>query len=393
MATTHNPPPVHPAQVTVDLDAIAGNAETLSALGRRSGAEMMAVVKANAYGHGLVPSARAALAGGATWLGAAQAGEALQLRAAGVASPILTWLYSPQADLSALLTADVDVSVSSSQALEQVRAAAEHTGRTAHVHLKVDTGLGRGGVMRQDLPELARRLRQAESDGLARVVGVWSHFAFADAPDHPTVRGQQVVFEEALGIARQAGLRPTLRHLANSAATLTNPTAHYDLVRPGLAVYGLSPVPGIGGPATFGLRPAMTVTSRLTLVKQTGPAQGVSYGHEYTTTSDTQLALVPLGYADGVPRSASNTGPVSIDGHRFRIAGRVCMDQFMLDVGCRPLPADATAVLFGDGSDGTPTAEDWAEAAGTISYEIVTRFAPGIERTYVGSQAAEWETL
>lgn len=382
--------PDHPAQVTVDLDAIANNAATLVALGQRSGAETMAVVKANAYGHGLVPCARAALAGGASWLGVAQASEALRLRESGVAAPLLTWLYSPHADLSGLLEADVDVSVSSEHALKQVAAAARHTGRRARVHLKVDTGLGRNGVPAQDLPELARRLHDAESDGLLQVVGLWSHFAWADAPDHPTVRGQQGVFEEALEVVRREGLRPTLRHLANSAATLTNPTSHYDLVRPGLALYGLSPVPDISGPADFGLRPAMTVSSELAMVKHVGRGQGVSYAHAYTTPADTSLALVPLGYADGVPRAASDRGPVSIAGQRFRVAGRVCMDQFVVDVGVDGVAADATAILFGDGATGAPTAQEWAEAAGTISYEIVTRFAPLLPRCYVGSQAREW---
>lgn len=381
---------LHPATVTVDLDAISHNAATLAALGRRSGAELMAVVKADAYGHGLVPSSRAALAGGATWLGVAQAEEAIRLRRAGVDAPVLTWLYSPQADLSELLTSDVDVAVSSGHALDQVVAAAHRTSRVARVHIKVDTGLGRNGVMPTDLPELSRRLHEAESDGTVQVVGAMSHFAFADAPDHPTVRGQQVVFEEALEIIAGAGLQPRLRHLANSAATLTNPTAHYDLVRPGLALYGLSPVPDIGGPADYGLRPAMSVTTELGQVKQVGPGQGVSYGHTYSTAERSHLALIPLGYADGVPRSASGSGPVTIDGRRFQVAGRVCMDQFMVDVGPEGVRPDARAVLFADGRDGAPTAQDWAQAAGTISYEIVTRFAPGIPRTYVGENARKW---
>lgn len=380
----------HSATVTVNLDAIAHNAGVLAALAAGRGARAMAVVKADAYGHGLVPVARAALDGGAAWLGAAQAGEALALRQAGVTAPLLTWLYSPSADLTPLVEADVDVSVAWSQGLDQVIHAASRAGRPARVHVKLDTGLGRGGVPAAALPGLAARLRQAEADGRIQVVGAWSHFAFADAPEHPTVRGQQDVFEECLDALRENGVEPSLRHLANSAATLTNPSAYYDLVRPGLALYGLSPVPDIAGPAEFGLQPAMSASSELALVKEVPAGTGVSYGLTYTTSTDTTLALVPLGYGDGVPRHGSSTLPVTIDGRRLTVSGRVCMDQFVVDVGPQGVPEGSRVVLFGDGTDGCPTAEDWARAAGTISYEIVTRFAPGIPRTYVGEKAQEW---
>jgi alanine racemase len=222
-----------------------------------------------------------------------------------------------------------------------------------------------------------------------RIVGVWSHFAYADEPDHPTVRHQQEVFAEAVRRAERAGCRLEVRHLANSAATLTNPGAHYDLVRPGLAVYGLSPVPQLGDPTAYRLRPAMTLVARLALVKALPAGQGVSYGHQYTTTQATRIGVVPVGYADGVPRAASDVGPLSIGGRRHRIAGRVCMDQVLVDLGPdSQAVAGDEVVLFG-GAPGQPSAQDWAAATGTISYEIVTRVGPRVERVHESADPAD----
>lgn len=381
----------YPARAVIDLAAIRGN---VAALTERAGsAAVMAVVKADGYGHGLVPSARAALAGGATWLGATQLDEALALRAAGIESRVLTWLYPPGAPLDRVVDADIDVSVAAGWALDEVLAAARSTGRTARIHLKVDTGLGRSGVLPDRLEPLLDGALAAQAEGLCAVVGLWSHLAWADAPDHPTVLAQAVVFEEALALAERRGARLEVRHLANSAATLTNPAMSYDLVRPGLAVYGLSPVPQLGGPADFGLTPAMRLEADLALVKDVPAGHGVSYGHLYTTPQDTVLGLVPIGYADGVPRHASGVGrqlggPVQVGGRRLGVAGRVCMDQFVLDLG--PGAADRagdTVVLFGSGRDGEPTADDWAAAADTISYEIVTRVGARVPRHYVGGEA------
>lgn len=371
-------------EVVVDLDAIAANVAALA--GHAPTAQVMAVVKADGYGHGLLPAARAALAGGATWLGVAQVAEALALRAGGIDARILCWLYAPGGDLAAAVRADVDVSVAARWALEEAVAAAADSGRTARVHLKADTGLGRGGCMPDRWPDLVDAALAAEAVGAVRVVGVWSHLAFADAPQHPTVRRQAEVFADAVAVATARGADLEVRHLANSAAVLTTPDVHLDLVRPGLAVYGLSPVPGLGDPASYGLRPAMTVRSRVALVKRVGAGQGVSYGHTYTTTEPTTLALVPLGYADGVPRHASGAGPLSVGGRRHSVAGRVCMDQVVVDLG--PDGGDVRegdeVVLFGPGDDGEPTAQDWAEAAGTISYEIVARMSSRLPRRYTG---------
>ncbi|KRE43903.1 alanine racemase [Knoellia sp. Soil729] len=380
------PPEGASGWVTVDLDAISDNVRELAR--RAANAEVMAVVKADAYGHGLVPSARAAVAGGATWLGVAQLNEALQLRAGGVTTRLLTWLYVPGADVGAAIDADIDVSVSAPWALDAVVAAARQRGRTARIHVKVDTGLGRNGALGEGWTELIATLGPVVAEHAVEVIGVWSHFALADAPRHPTVLAQRERFVEAVAELERAGIRPQVRHLANSAATLTNPDVHFDLVRPGLAVYGLSPVPNLGAPQDFGLREAMRVTARLALVKAAPAGQGVSYGHIYTTPRDTVLGLVPLGYADGIPRHAGNLGPVRVGDQRLTIAGRVCMDQFVLDLGPDFAGgAGDEVVIFGRGTDGEPTAQDWASAIDTINYEIVTRISGRLPRVHVGGDA------
>jgi alanine racemase len=378
----------YPARALVDLAAVRRN---VAALTVRSGpAAVMAVVKADGYGHGLVPTARAALAGGATWLGTAQLDEALALRAAGVDARLLAWLYAPGADFAAALAADVDVSVGAPWTLVEVLDAARATGRTARLHLKVDTGLGRNGLLPAELGPLLDVALSAEAEGLCRVVGLWSHLAFADDPGHPTVKAQAVVFADAVSAVEAAGARLEVRHLANSAATLTDPSIHYDLVRPGLAVYGLSPVPQLGDPASFGLTPAMRLEADLALTKVVAAGQGVSYAHRYTTPAATVLGLVPIGYADGVPRHGSGApgawgGPVQVGTRRLGVAGRICMDQFVLDLGADATEtAGDTVVLFGSGADGEPTAEDWARVTGTISYEIVARVGARVPRVYLG---------
>jgi alanine racemase len=373
---------VTPTTARVDLDAIRANVATLKQ--RAGDAAVMAVVKADGYGHGMVPSARAALDGGATWLGVATADEALELRAAGIHVPTLAWLLGPSEDWTAVAAADVDLGVNAMWALGKAAAAATATGRATRVHLKVDTGLGRAGVQPADWPDLVEAAAKAQADGTLEVVGVWSHLAYADQPRHPTIDKQRVVFDEALSVAKAAGIDPQLRHLANSAATLALPSTHYDLVRPGVAVYGLSPGPEVGNPAGLGLMPAMTLTTQLALAKRVPAGHGVSYAHRYTTTRDTTLALVPVGYADGVPRQLTNLGEVAVNGKRYRIAGTVCMDQFVLDVGDDVVAAGDEVVLFGSGESGEPTADDWANAIGTINYEIVTRIGARVPRTYAG---------
>jgi alanine racemase len=388
-----SPPPAPPledglrAAAVVDLAAVRSNVRALRAHAR--GRDLMAVVKADAYGHGMIPCARAALEGGATRLGAALPEEALALRAAGITAPVLCWLWTPGGPFAAALRADVEIAVSAMWALREAVAAARATGRTARLHLKADTGLGRNGATPADWPELLAATRAAEAEGLVRAVGIWSHLACADEPGHPSIPSQLAAFQEALGQAEAAGLRPELRHLANSPATLLLPESHYDMVRPGLAVYGLSPAPEAGGPADFGLRPAMTLSARLANVKAVPGGHGVSYGHCYTTPGPTTLGLVPLGYADGVPRHASGSGPVLVDGKLRTAAGRVAMDQFVVDLGGDTPPPGAEAVLFGPGDRGEPSAEDWARAAGTISYEIVTRIGSRVPRRYLNASTGD----
>ncbi len=367
-------------EAVVDLAAIRANVATLKAA---TTAEVMAIVKADGYGHGLLPSARAALAGGASWLGTAIIDEALALRDAGITAPALAWLWTPgeQEAVHRAVATDVDLSVSSGWQLDAVRAAARDLDVVARVHLKIDTGLSRNGSYVADWPDLLAATAGAQAAGEIDVVGVWSHFAYADEPGHPVIGQQIAAFTDGLAAAARAGIEPRVRHLANSAATLTLPEAHFDLVRPGIAVYGLSPVPQQGD---FGLVPAMTLRSALASVKRVRAGEGVSYGHAYTTAQETTLALVPLGYADGIPRHASNVGPVSINGHRFTISGRVCMDQIVIDVGDLPVATTDQAVLFGPGTRGEPRAQDWADAVGTIHYEIVTRIGPRVARSYVG---------
>ncbi|MDG4828495.1 alanine racemase [Solwaraspora sp. WMMD1047] len=366
------------AEVRIDLDAIR---ENVSRLRSGTSAELMAVVKGDGYGHGMLPVARAALEAGASWLGVCTLDEALTLRRAGITAPVLAWLLVPGLPLHEGVAAGVDLSAASVAQVAEMVAAGETAGRPAAVHLKIDTGLSRGGATAADWPELVEAAAKAQADGLVEVVGVWSHFVYADAPGHPTIDRQLAAFQEGVAVAERAGLRPRLRHLANSAATLTRPDTHFDLVRAGIAVYGLSPVPG----QQHGLRPAMTARARVMLTKRVPAGTGVSYGHTYTTDRETTLAVVPLGYADGVPRHASGTGPVRLAGRTRTIAGRVCMDQIVLDCGDDPVAAGEVATLFGDGADGGPTADDWAAAVGTINYEIVTRFGgPRVPRVYDG---------
>ncbi|AIS00023.1 alanine racemase [Streptomyces glaucescens] len=389
--TAHLPTAPLRARAEIDLAALRANVRALRA--HAPGAALMAVVKSEAYGHGAVPCARAAVAAGATWLGTATPEEALVLRASGAVPAdvrILCWLWTPGGPWREAVEAGIDVSLSGMWALREVTAAARLAGAPARVQLKADTGLGRNGCPPgRDWEELVGAALRAEREGLVRITGLWSHFACADEPGHPSVAAQLALFREMVAYAEDRGARPEVRHIANSPATLTLPEAHFDLVRPGIALYGVSPSPELGTPADFGLRPVMTLSASLALVKQVPGGHGVSYGHHYTTPGETTLGLVPLGYADGIPRHASGAGPVLIGGKWRTVAGRVAMDQFVVDLGGdEPAPGEQ-AVLFGPGDRGEPTAEDWAQAAGTIAYEIVTRIGTRVPRVYVNEDPHE----
>ncbi|MFJ4689775.1 alanine racemase [Streptomyces sp. NPDC088766] len=371
------------ARAEIDLAALRANVRALRA--KAPGAAFMAVVKADGYGHGAVPCARAAVEAGATWIGTATPEEALALRAgAGLPADvrIMCWLWTPGGPWREAVEADLDVSVSGVWALREAVRGARLAGRAARVQLKADTGLGRNGCQPADWPELVAEALRAERAGLVRITGLWSHFACADEPGHPSVAAQLARFREMLAYAEEHGVRPEVRHIANSPAVLTLPETHFDLVRPGIAMYGVSPSPELGSAADLGLRPVMTLSASLALVKHVPGGHGVSYGHHYTTPGETTLGLVPLGYADGVPRHASGTGPVLVGGKWRTVAGRIAMDQFVVDLGGdEPAPGEE-AVLFGPGDRGEPTAEDWAQAAGTIAYEIVTRIGARVPRVY-----------
>ncbi|GIF72294.1 hypothetical protein Asi02nite_18120 [Asanoa siamensis] len=464
-------------QARIDLDALRANVRLLAA--RAGEAELMVVVKADAYGHGLVRCARAARSAGAAWLATAVPEEALALRAAGIDGRLLAWLWTPGGPFAPAVAADIDVSVSGQWDLASVAAAAASVGRRARVHLKIDSGLGRNGAPLRDWPALVRAAAAAEAAGSIRVVGIWSHLAMADEPGHPSLATQSAVFAGAVHLASQAGLHPSVRHLANSAATLLAPAARLDparadrppqtqhadhaghpadarphpahadqrshaqnatpppdarphpahadrpsqeqdatpppdarpdpahagkrpdasdlaasvvtdvrldLVRVGLAAYGLSPAAGVSS-ADLGLRPVMTLASRFAAVKRVPAGQGVGYGLDHRTRGETTLGLVPVGYADGIPRSAGNVGEVWAAGKRRAIVGRISMDQFVVDLGDDPAAPGDEVLIFGPGDRGEPTAEDWARAAGTISYEIVARIGPGVPRIYSGDFA------
>ncbi|MGP9019154.1 alanine racemase [Streptomyces sp. BR1] len=366
------------ARAEIDLAALRANVRALRA--RTPGAQLMAVVKADAYGHGALPCARAAVEAGAAWVGTATPQEALALRAAGIGGRMLCWLWTPGGPWREAIEADIDVSVSGMWALREVTEAARAAGRVARIQLKADTGLGRNGCQPADWPEL---VQAALATPEVRVTGLWSHFACADEPGHPSIAAQLTVFRELLAYAEKEGVDPEVRHIANSPATLTIPESHFDLVRTGIAMYGVSPAPELGTPADFGLRPVMTLAASVALAKQVPAGHGVSYGHHYVTRAETNLALVPLGYADGIPRHASGRGPVLVGGKVRTVAGRVAMDQFVVDLDGDTVEPGADAVLFGPGDRGEPSAEDWARAADTIAYEIVTRIGSRVPRVYL----------
>jgi alanine racemase len=365
------------AEASVDLGAITKNIAALRA--HVAPAAVMAVVKANGYGHGAVPAARAAVRGGADWLGVVHVAEALEIRRAGVDAPLLCLMAIGAHDHAAAIAAGVDLAAGSAGMVRRLAAAAQAAGRPARVHLKADTGLSRGGATAADWPSVLTAARQAQGDGSIVVAGAWSHFASADDPGNPSIEAQLTAFKEALAVAESAGITPQLRHIANTAAALDVPEARYDLVRVGGGSYGLATLPG--GPPAW-LRPAMTLRARLALVKRVPAGTGVSYGHRYVTSRETTLGLVPLGYADGIPRSATGLPLVAARGRRWRIAGTVCMDQLLIDFGDEPVAEGDEVVLFGPGDDGEPTAQEWGEALGTISYEIVTGISARVPRAH-----------
>ncbi|WP_269937626.1 alanine racemase [Arthrobacter sp. HY1533] len=380
-------------QAIIDLSAIANNIRHLREI--CAPARFMAVVKADAYGHGAVQVARTALAAGANWLGTAHVSEALALRAAGIEAPLLAWLHTPATDFTAAVEQEIDLGCSGWE-LDHIVAAARELQRPARVHLKIDTGLGRNGCSRSDWPALVAAAMDHQRQGLLRVVGVFSHLAVADEPHRHETDEQLERFREAVAVAEEAGAELEVRHIANTPATMSRPDSHFDMVRVGLGIYGLSPFADRTS-AQLGLVPAMTLQTQMALCKDVPAGQGVSYGLNYATAAATTLGLVPLGYADGIPRVATG-GPVRVNGTTYPVVGRIAMDQMVIDLGpdaragfTEPgsgvhagTALGATAELFGNGHDGGPLVEEWAAAAGTINYEIVTRISGRVPRSYIG---------
>ncbi len=374
------------AEAVVDLGAIEHNVRVLREHAGR--AQVMAVVKADGYGHGATRAARAALAAGAAELGVATVDEALALRADGITAPVLAWLHPPGIDFGPALVGDVEIAVSSVRQLDELLDAVRRTGRTATVTVKVDTGLNRNGVAPAHYPAMLTALRAAIAEDAIRVRALMSHLVYADKPEDHINDVQAQRFSDMLAQARDQAVRFELAHLSNSSATMTRPELAFDMVRPGIAVYGLSPVPKLGD---MGLVPAMTVKCTVALVKSIEAGEGVSYGHTWIADRDTTLALLPIGYADGVFRSLGGRLDVLINGTRRAGVGRICMDQFLVDLG--PGPVDVAegdeAILFGPGSRGEPTAQDWADLLGTIHYEVVTSPRGRITRTYREAETVE----
>ncbi|WP_309081075.1 alanine racemase [Zhihengliuella sp.] len=362
----------------IDLSAIRHNVRRIKEL--VAPASVMAVVKADAYGHGAERVARVAVDAGAAWLGTAHVSEALALRAVGIDAPMLAWLHTSGTDFTAAINAGVDLGASGWE-LERIAAAAQEAAQPARVHLKIDTGLGRNGATADRWEQVLDTAMAYQDDGLLRVVGVWTHLAVADEPDRPETDQQLEAFRAAVALAENAGFDVEQRHAANTPALLSRPDAHFDMVRLGLGAYGLSPFED-QSPEDLGLRPAMTLKTRIANAKRVQSGQGVSYGLRYRTLEETTLGLVPLGYGDGIPRIAVE-GPVQIGGQRMLSRGRIAMDQFVVDAGPETDPEallDREVVVFGRGG---PSVDEWAAAAGTINYEIVTRISGRVPRTYI----------
>jgi alanine racemase len=374
--------PAAAAEAVVDLDAIAHNVRLLRE--HAGSAQVMAVVKADGYGHGATQVGRAALAAGAAELGVATIDEALALRRDGVSAPVLAWLHTPGTDFAPALQADVQVGLSSVRQLRELLDAVERTGRTATVTVKVDTGLNRNGVSFAEYPEMLSALRRAQTDDAIRLRGIMSHLVHGDDPGNPVNNLQAQRLNDMLAQARHQGLRCEIAHLCNSPAAMTRPDLAFDMVRTGIAVYGQTPIPERGD---MGLRPAMTLKCPVALVRSVRAGDGVSYGHTWIAERDTTLALLPIGYADGVFRALSGRIDVLINGRLRRSVGRICMDQFVVDLG--PGDIDVAegddAILFGPGTQGEHTAQDWADLLGTINYEVVTSPRGRVTRTYRGA--------
>ena len=373
------------AHAVVDLTALAHNIALVRSAAPRS--QFLAVVKADAYGHGLVAIAKAAREAEADWLGVALLEEALELRASGDDEPILAWLWTPgDPSLGPCLQAGVQISVSAMWSLIEVTELAAELGVLARIHLKIDTGLSRSGADANEWEELVIAAKALQSRGRIEVVGIWSHLANASQADDPMVAEQRERFLAGVKVARAAGLEPQLLHLANSAGALEYIDTQFDLVRIGIAMYGLSPMDPLSA-QRFGLRAVMSLHAELAHVKTIPAGQSVSYGGIWTATEPTRVGLVPLGYADGIPRAAEGAS-VLVRDVRCAVLGRIAMDQFVIELPAElgVVHAGEPVLVFGDSSTGAATADDWGTQSNSIGYEIVTRIGARVPRQYVSAR-------
>jgi len=362
------------AEFLIDLSALSSN---ISKIKKECAVEVLAVVKADAYGHGLIRVSSAALKGGASWLGVALLEEAITLRENGVDAPILAWLVSPGSDFEQALSHNIDLGVSSIKGLHEISAAAAKAGTKARIHIEIDTGMSRGGFLNEWKDLLKEDLSNVE------VVGIFSHFARADEPGEEQNIDQLQRFKEMTEELKEIGINPPIKHLANSAATFRDKDSYFSMVRVGIAMYGLSPdETHMGTSKDLGVRPVGQLRAKLHLVKEVKKGSPVGYGASAFTATDTTLGVVAMGYADGIPRIAQGAG-VFVNGKKAPIIGRVSMDQFVVDLGPNSTAESGDWVtVFGDGSHGEYTADDWGRASSSINYEIVTRIGPRVPRIY-----------
>ena len=368
------------ASAEINLSAITQNFKSIKS---RTTADVLAVVKADAYGHGLIPVSKALEDAGADWFGTALLEEAINLRKAGILKPIISWLTPLGEDFKSAIDLDIDLGIPSIDLLNEVIKAASLTGKAARIHLEIDTGMSRGGVL-SEWDQLIKSVLVGVNLKQLKVIGIWSHFARADEPDELMNQEQLSLFEEKVNQAKAAGIDAQFIHIANSAALFTNKSSHKNIIRSGIALFGLSPdIKTIGDSSSLGLKPAMKLKAKLNLVKDVKAGASVGYGGTVVIKSDTKLGVVALGYADGIPRSTNNLAGVFVDKKRAPIIGRVSMDQFVVDLGITSTAKTGDEVIvFGDGSSGEYTVDEWAKAANTINYEIITRIGPRVPRIY-----------
>ena len=368
------------ASAEISLLAIADNLKLIKS---KTNAQVLAVVKADAYGHGLIQVGKAAENAGADWLGTALLEEGITLRNSGIKIPIISWLTPLGEDFKAAINLDIDLSISSTELLNEIVLAGKSVKKIPRIHVEVDTGMSRGGVG-DDWQLFLAELSKAVLANEINIVGIWSHFARADEPDEVMNGEQLAVFEDRIKSAGAVGIKAEFIHIANSASSLTNKSAHKNIIRWGIGLYGLSPdLNNLGDSKSLNLKPAMRLKAKLHLVKAVKAGVSVGYGGTAITKSDTKLGVVTLGYADGIPRNANNLAGVFVGGKRAPIIGRVSMDQFVVDLGSNSLAKTGDEVIvFGDGAGGEYTADEWAKASGTINYEIVTRIGSRVPRIY-----------